>query len=103
MLKAFFNESFVIPNPVVASSDGLSLLPYSGPDLTVGGELNKLASNIGVGGRDGAGVHWRSDGIHGLALGEALAIGILRELRATYPEPFNGFSLTKFDGSTITV
>ncbi|MFV8830096.1 hypothetical protein [Alkalihalobacterium sp. APHAB7] len=28
MLKAFFNESFVIPDPVVASSDGLSLTPY---------------------------------------------------------------------------
>ncbi len=26
-LKAFFNESFVIPNPVVASDDGGSLLP----------------------------------------------------------------------------
>ncbi|MED1204131.1 phosphoesterase [Heyndrickxia acidicola] len=27
MLKAFFNESFVIPNPVQASADGLSLIP----------------------------------------------------------------------------
>ena len=94
MLKAFFNESFVIPNPVVASADGLTLVPYTGPDLTVGGELNKLASNIGVGGRDGAGGHWRSDGIHGLALGEAGAIRVLRDLRATYPEQFRGFSLT---------
>jgi hypothetical protein len=103
MLKAFFNESFVIPNPVVPSADDLSLTPYSGPDLTVGGELNKLASNIGVGGRGGAGVHWRSDGIHGLTLGEAMAISILADLKATYPEPFKGFSLTKFDGVTITV
>lgn len=38
ILKAFFNESFIIPHPVIASSDGLSLLPYSGPDLTIGGE-----------------------------------------------------------------
>jgi hypothetical protein len=103
ILKAFFNESFVIPNPVEASADGLSLVPYSGPDLTVGGELNKLASNIGVGGRDGAGVHFRSDGLAGLALGEAVAISILDDLRATYPEPFKGFSLTKFDGTTITI
>src|SRR6516225_8414375 len=28
VLKALFNESFVIPNPVTASDDGLSLVPY---------------------------------------------------------------------------
>lgn len=49
MLKAFFNESFVISDPVVASAGGLSLLPFSGPPLTVGGELNKLAANITLG------------------------------------------------------
>ncbi|WP_367755389.1 vanadium-dependent haloperoxidase [Ammoniphilus sp. 3BR4] len=102
ILKAFFNESFVIPNPVVPSFDGLTLLPYSGPPLTIGGELNKLAANISIG-RDAAGVHWRSDGIEGLKLGEAVAIGILRDYRKTYNEEFNGFSLTKFDGSSITI
>src|SRR5262249_40354647 len=61
MLKAFFNESFVIPNPVVASDDGLSLVPYTGPALTVGGELNKLASNVSLG-RNASGVHYRTDG-----------------------------------------
>ncbi len=58
VLKAFFDESFVIPNPVEAASDGLSLKPYTGPSLTVGGELNKLASNVAIG-RNIAGVHWR--------------------------------------------
>jgi hypothetical protein len=62
VLKAFFSESFIISNPVVASADGLSLIPYKGTDLTVGGKLNKLASNIALG-RNTAGVHWRSDGI----------------------------------------
>src|SRR5262249_446464 len=33
--------------------------PYTGAALTVGGELNKLASNIALG-RDAAGVHYRS-------------------------------------------
>jgi uncharacterized protein YjbJ (UPF0337 family) len=42
-LKARFDESFVISNPVVAAPDGLSLLPYNGLVLTMGGELNKLA------------------------------------------------------------
>jgi hypothetical protein len=68
----------------------------------VGGELNKLASNIALG-RDIAGVHWRSDGSEGLKLGEAVAIGLLTDLRATYSEDFGGFSLTKFDGTTLTI
>jgi hypothetical protein len=102
VLKAFFNESFVIPNPVEASADGLSLLPYSGPSLTIGGELNKLAANVALG-RDTAGVHWRSDGIEGLKLGEAVVIGLLQDYRATFNEDFCGFSLTKFDGTTIKI
>jgi membrane-associated phospholipid phosphatase len=102
VLKAFFNESFVIPHPVVANPDGLALVPYREAALTVGGELNKLASNIALG-RDIAGVHWRSDGIEGLKLGEAVAIGLLTDLRATYSEDFGGFSLTKFDGTSITI
>jgi hypothetical protein len=102
VLKAFFQTAFVIPNPVEASPDGLVLLPYRGPDLTVDGELNKLASNIALG-RDTAGVHWRSDAIEGLKLGEAVAIGILRDLRATHHEDFQGFSLTTFDGTPIAI
>ncbi len=102
VLKAFFNESFVIPNPVVANSDGRSLLSYSGSPLTIGGELNKLAANIAIG-RDTAGVHWRSDGIEGLKLGEAVAIGILQDYKAAFNENFSGFSFTKFDGTTVTI
>ena len=102
VLKAFFDESFVIPDPVEASPDGLSLVPYTGPDLTVGGELNKLASNIGFG-RDFAGLHWRSDIIEGMKLGEEVSILVLTEMRLTFNENFGGFSLTKFDGTQITI
>lgn len=101
VLKAFFKESFVIPTPVVVNADGTLLDPYNG-DLTVGGELNKLAANIAIA-RDVAGVHWRSDGIEGLKLGEAVAISVLTDFAGTYNEKFNGFSLTKFDGSVVTV
>jgi hypothetical protein len=104
-LKAFFNETFVLPNPVVASDDGQSLLPYTGADagqITVGGELNKLADNVALG-RDIAAVHWRSDAQQALLLGEAVTISILRDQRPTYNEPFSGFTFTKFDGTTITV
>jgi hypothetical protein len=30
VLKALFNEEFVIPEPVQATDDGLSLRPYNG-------------------------------------------------------------------------
>jgi len=104
-LKAFYDETFVIPKPVTPSDDGLSLAAYTGADagqIKVGGELNKLANNIALG-RDMAGVHWRSDAHQALLLGEAVTISILRDQRGTYNEPFNGFTFTKFDGTTITV
>lgn len=100
MLKAFFKESFVIPSPVETSADGLSLNPYSS-SLSVGNELNKLAANISLG-RDVAGVHWRSDGIQGILLGEKVALQILKDYRQTYNENFGGFSFTKFDGASVT-
>jgi hypothetical protein len=102
MMKAFFNEDFIIPNPVVASTDGLSLFSYEDISLTVGGELNKLGSNLSLG-RDTAGVHWRSDGIGGLKIGEAVAIGILHDFKKTYNEEFKGFCFTKFDGTTVII
>jgi len=104
-LKAFFDETFVMPNPMVASDDGQSLLAYTGSDageITVGGELNKVANNVALG-RDMAAVHWRSDGFQSLLLGEAVAISILRDQHKTFNEPFEGFTFTKFDGTKITV
>lgn len=102
MVKAFFRESYVLSNPVVPSADGLRLLPYRGADLTLGGELNKLAMNVAIG-RDFAGVHWRSDAEEGLRLGEAVAVRIMKDLRRLYNADFEGFSLTLFDGRTITI
>ncbi|HJT28208.1 MAG TPA: vanadium-dependent haloperoxidase [Pyrinomonadaceae bacterium] len=109
ILKAWFNETTRLVDigldPLQPTDDGLSLVPYTGSDtgdLTVGGELNKIAANVALG-RNVAGVHWRSDATESMKLGEAIAIGILKEQRACYNEVFNGFSLTKFDGTTITV
>lgn len=102
ILKAWFDEATVIPNPVAPDSTGQVLVPYVGDTLTVGGELNKIASNVGIG-RDIAGVHWRSDATESLKLGEAIAIGILKDQKLSYNEQFSGFSLTKFDGTTVTV
>ena len=102
ILKAFFDESWPIEKPVVADADGLQLVDWTGAPLTVGDELNKLASNIAMG-RCASGVHWRSDSIEGLKLGEALALNYLAEARALWNEKFDGFSVTKFDGTTLTV
>lgn len=102
MLKAMFNESFVIPSPVVPSDDGLTLLPYTGPPLTVSSELNKLAANVSLG-RNACGVHYRSDGVEGMRMGEEIAISILRDMATVYNEQFAGFSFTRFDGNPITI
>ncbi len=104
ILKAWFDESFVIPDPVVPNSGGMALVAYTGPDaeaLTVGGELNKVAANIAMG-RNFAGIHWRTDYSESLKLGEEVAIGILEEQQATYNEG-GSFTLTKFDGTTVTI
>ena len=109
ILKAWFNESTRLVDigltPVQPTDDGLNLVPYTGADagdLTVGGELNKIASNVALG-RNTAGVHWRSDATESMKLGEQLAIGILKEQQSCYNENFNGFRLTKFDGTSVAV
>jgi hypothetical protein len=48
-------------------------------------------------------VHWRSDYSESIQLGEAVALGVLTDQRQTYQEQFNGFTLTKFDGTKVTV
>lgn len=109
ILKAWFKESTKLVDlgvtPLQPLDDGSDVVPYTGSDagdLTVGGELNKLAANVALG-RNTAGVHWRSDATESMKLGEQLAIAILRDQKPCYNEPFGGFSLTKFDGTQITV
>ena len=79
VLKFFFDGDFVIPNPQVPSSDGTTLNNYTGSDagqLTVNGELHKLAHNISFGHGIHAGIHWRSDTDTSIQLGEAVALSI---------------------------
>ncbi len=130
ILKAFFDESFCIADPVVANPDGTQLVPYKQSEstangsntveeipnnnaqneeyvppekkgLTVGGELNKLVSNISIG-RNMAGVHYFSDYSQAIKLGEAVAIQLLREQKVTLREE-HFFSLTTFEGTGITI
>jgi hypothetical protein len=126
VLKALFNETRVMtgsmPNaPVyVPDKDGMNLVEAKTQlGLTVGGELNKLASNITTF-REFAGVHWKSDSVQGILLGEQVALKTLIEQTASAPaaggnilpfyrerkkgalgEPF--FRLTLFSGEAVDI
>jgi hypothetical protein len=102
VLKAFLDENFQIQHAVEASADGMRLDPWRGESLLLGGEIDKLASNIALA-RDAAGVHFRSDSVEGLKLGEAVGIGLLADYSRTYNERFDGFVLTRFGGGKVRV
>lgn len=105
VLKAFFKGEHVLASTVEVdpASDATALRPYSGGGvLTVGGELDKLASNISIG-RDLAGLHWRTDGTEGMLLGEKVAVALLHDRLKTYHEPAGSMQFTGFKGNTITL
>lgn len=111
-IKFFFDGSQKIRPLLLAvgsdvmqpSSDGLSLVPYTGADrdtLTINGELSKLAFNISFGHGIHAGIHFRSSTRASILLGEQVGISVLNDRAEGYNEPFN-ISITKFDGTTVT-
>ncbi len=88
-----------------AAHDGLSLASYTGADandLTIEGELNKLAGNIAIG-RNFAGVHWRSDYRESLLLGEKVAISTLMDYAASFNEPNIAFQFNSFTGRPVII
>ncbi|CCQ50214.1 Vanadium-dependent bromoperoxidase 2 [Crocosphaera watsonii WH 8502] len=89
ILKAFFDHGWQLPlgkdeatGRYIAyepNADGSGLVEVLlEQPLTVEGELNKVAANISIG-RNWAGVHYFTDYIESLRLGEQIAIGILEE------------------------
>jgi hypothetical protein len=77
---------------------------YTGPDageLTVGGELDKLAANIALG-RSAAGVHWRTDYTQGLRYGERVALAVLAEHTLLINETHH-YTVETFDGRTVRI
>jgi hypothetical protein len=116
VLKAFLkthSEDFtplLWPHDVQHSLTGDTLESYTEDDVTdvtVVGELNKLASNIALG-RDFAGVHYRTDGDKGIKLGEKFAIKYLqcklKEYMASYNKVGEGFfELETFAGEYIRI
>ncbi len=109
ILKAFFDHKHPLTlagdekTAFVPTEDGLSLEPIQviGGTLTVEGELNKLASNISIG-RDWAGVHYFTDYIESLRMGEQIAIGILEEQKLTYGETFS-MTVPLYDGGAVRI
>lgn len=92
-------------NVFVPSDDGLSLNNYTGSDagnLTINGELNKLAWNVSVGHGIHAGIHFRSSTYESILMGEEVALAILRDRALSYSEPF-AVTITKFDGTTTLI
>ncbi len=99
-----------VAGAVQADVTGSNLIAYTETDhanMTINGEINKLASNVALG-RDWAGVHYRSDGMAGLLLGEEIAMKYTEDmlsacvennLNGTYPTIF----FTKFNGSIGSV
>lgn len=81
------------------------------------GELNKLIGNV-THFRDGAGMHWRSDGAPnthpvevggqkletgGNLIGEAMAVSMLRDVKLTYREEVGTFKFNSVTGRQIEV
>jgi len=112
VLKAFFVENTPIRNPntkVKPASgkpngcqpqlDEVERKNYDG--LTVGGELDKLASNVALG-RNFGGVHYRTDGEHGIRLGEEVAIRYLQDHLREYRERLRGCDDENHYGLTLT-
>ncbi|HAC66125.1 MAG TPA: hypothetical protein DCF68_21975 [Cyanothece sp. UBA12306] len=133
MLKAFFdtdalfvkrNDQLTIiePSEKLETDQAIAYVPVLDPTtqlsslndsvfsitepLTVGNELNKLAANISIG-RDMAGVHYYTDYIDSLIMGEKIALGILLEQSLSYEiYPVNirpSFSLTTFLGRNLRI
>src|SRR5215213_1299165 len=89
----------------VPSTDGLSLVTYTGADrdtIDINGELSKLAFNIPFGHGVHSGIHFRSSNHWGILLGEMVALSVLQDRAKSYNEPFT-INITKFDGTTATI
>jgi len=108
LLKFFFDGSQLFSDfatPMAPTNDGLSLVRYTGADagqMSVNGELNKIADNVTFGHGIHAGIHWRSDSDISMRLGEAFAISVLQDKARQYHEKFT-ISFQKLDGTTATI
>ena len=116
--KAFFRDCELL-DPKVTVNNGQQLDSFDDTTLTVHGELNKLIANVTLF-RDGAGMHWRTDGTAsgpnaafdrpgtgietgGNLLGEKMAISMLRDIKRTYREEVGTFEFRSISGEWIQI
>lgn len=115
MLKAFFHTvnqdgsavAWPASLPIVRveeNSDAQKLRTLTATDsdaqnVTISGELNKLAANISIG-RNMAGVHYYTDYYESLRMGERVTTGILIEHLAQIDEPVE-LDFHSFDGDHV--
>ena len=92
VLKALFEETALVSGVVTPGDDGKSLLPATGPALTIGGEITKLAFNVPMG-RNWAGIHYRSDLDAGLALGGGSGYCVYAGQRGGFHGEFSGIRI----------
>lgn len=105
ILKAWFDHGWGLKTGGVLIAyepmpNGSGLNDVSGglsQPLTLEGEINKIAANIAIG-RDWAGVHYYTDYIESLRMGEQIALGLLEEQKLTYGENFS-LTVPLFDGT----
>ena len=103
VLKFFFDGDAVFEHPVVPSADGSALEPYTGPEnLTVNGELHKLAHNMSFGHGIHAGTNWRSDTDQSIVLGEQVALKFLQDQVFSYSEKVK-VTITLLNGDQFTI
>lgn len=98
VLKAIFHNRVGIKVPAFGGEPNVAT-------SNVKCELDKVASNVALG-RGWGGVHYRSDGEHGILLGEQIAIDYLQNYLRTYAEEFRGergFPLIKRNGQEILI
>jgi hypothetical protein len=98
VIKAIFNNLVTYKVPAFGGEPNVA-------ETTVKCDLDKVASNVAIG-RGWGGVHYRSDGEHGILLGEQIAIDYLQNYIRTYAEEFRyfrGFQLIKRNGTPIRI
>ncbi len=103
VLKFFFDGDDIFQHPVMPSIDGLALEPYTGPEnLTVNGELHKLAHNMSFGHGIHAGINWRNDTDQSIVLGEQVALRVLQDQVFSYSEKVK-VTITLLNGDQFTI
>lgn len=107
LLKMYFKDGAwsSLGTSSVESTDGSGLTAYAGADvgdMTIHGEINKLASNMSYG-RDFGGVHYRIDGSEGILLGEQVAIQWMIDNAAQSNVNIGTIKFTSADGVTEKV